>query len=159
MELSRFRFNQKQKDFLLDLFQTGEAAKAKFDGVRAERLMRTKCDNHGNPYFQLDELLDFAQINSYFSRLATKKKLYDTSTAKRKNVTIRKKSTKKAGKTCVAESAITEDEESEEEDSCDDDENSPEFLMIGFKDAKFPDLLTEAQNIIRDNSSELFEAD
>ena len=69
------RFNETQKQFLTEKFQIGEETGSKEDPAKVCREMRLKKDVHGLKVFSKEECLTTQQIASFFSRLASKKRL------------------------------------------------------------------------------------
>lgn len=67
------RFTDKQKQFMDEKFKQGELGK-KSTGEEVAKLMRTARDKDGKRIFNADEFLTSAQISSYFSRAAAKRK-------------------------------------------------------------------------------------
>lgn len=65
------RFSQKQKDFLIKLFEEGQKTKIKYDGRKAKKRMEDEIRDDGLPLFDVDEYLEECQINSFFSRYAS----------------------------------------------------------------------------------------
>ena len=69
------RFTDKQKDYLIAKFQTGEQTGQKADAASVSRLMRSEKDENGEQLFDYSEFLTSRQISSFFSRLASKRSL------------------------------------------------------------------------------------
>ena len=70
---SRRRLNDKQKNYLSELFLFGEKTGRKADTSEASKTMRKARNEDGSLLFQSDEYLTSLQIASFFSRLAAKK--------------------------------------------------------------------------------------
>lgn len=68
------RFNDRQKNYLNDKFLIGQATGHKVNPEDVSREMRYAKDNSGNRLFTIDEFLTSRQIQSYFSRTASKLK-------------------------------------------------------------------------------------
>ena len=69
------RFTDKQKDYLIAKFETGEQTGQKADAASVSRLMRSEKDENGEQLFDCSEFLTSRQISSFFSRLASKRSL------------------------------------------------------------------------------------
>ena len=69
------RFTDKQKDYLIAKFETGEQTRQKADAASVSRLMRSEKDENGEQLFDCSEFLTSRQISSFFSRLASKRSL------------------------------------------------------------------------------------
>ncbi|CAH3035811.1 unnamed protein product [Pocillopora meandrina] len=63
------RFTDKQKDYLIAKFQTGEQTGQKSDAASGKK------DKNGEQLFDYSEFLTSRQISSFFSRLASKRSL------------------------------------------------------------------------------------
>ena len=70
---SRRRLNDKQKNYLIELFLFGEKTGRKADASEVSKTMRKALNEDGSLLFQSDEYLTSLQIASFFSRLAAKK--------------------------------------------------------------------------------------
>ena len=70
---SRRRFNDKQKNYLMELFLFGEKTGRKADGSELSKTMRKSRNEDGSLLFQSNEYLTSLQIASFFSRLVAKK--------------------------------------------------------------------------------------
>ena len=68
------RFNERQKSYLNEKFNNGNETGHKLDQVTVSQDMRFAKDQDGNRRFTLNEFLTPQQIQSYFSRKASKKK-------------------------------------------------------------------------------------
>ena len=60
------RFTDKQKDYLIAKFQTGEQTGQKADAASVSRLMRSEKDENGEQLFDCSEFLTSRQISSFF---------------------------------------------------------------------------------------------
>ena len=60
------RFTDKQKDFLIAKFETGEQTEQKADAASVSRLMRSGKDENGEQLFDCSEFLTSRQISSFF---------------------------------------------------------------------------------------------
>ena len=69
------RSTDKQKDYLIAKFQTGEQTGQKADAASVSRLMRSEKDENGEQLFDCSEFLTSRQISSSFTRLASKRSL------------------------------------------------------------------------------------
>jgi hypothetical protein len=67
-------YSNKARAFLEDLFQEGFVNKRKLNPKEAEKRMRA-AQEHGNTLFLPNELLNYRQIASYFSRIAQKRRV------------------------------------------------------------------------------------
>ena len=72
---SRGRFNEKQKQYLMDKFTIGESTGNKANPVTVARSMMTAKDSNGQRLFSSEEFLTSQQISSFFSRTAAKRAL------------------------------------------------------------------------------------
>ena len=70
---SRRRLNDKQKNYIIELFLFGEKTGRKADASEVSKTMRKARNEDGSLLFQSDEYLTSMQITSFFSRLAAKK--------------------------------------------------------------------------------------
>ena len=61
------RFTDKQKDYLIAKFETGEQTGQKADAASVSRLMRSEKDENGEQLFDCSEFLTSRQISSFFS--------------------------------------------------------------------------------------------
>ncbi|EDO33434.1 predicted protein [Nematostella vectensis] len=68
------RFSEKQKAFLDEVFQKGIDTGHKLDPATAALEMRYAKDLTGKRRFQVDEFLSDSQVQSYFSRMASKRR-------------------------------------------------------------------------------------
>ena len=68
------RFNERQKSYLNEKFNIGNETGHKLDPVTVSQDMRFAKDQDGNRRFTLNEFLTPQQIQSYFSRKASKQK-------------------------------------------------------------------------------------
>jgi Arf-GAP/Rho-GAP domain/ANK repeat/PH domain-containing protein 3 len=68
------RFNERQKSYLNEKFNIGNKTGHKLDPVTVSQDMRFAKDQDGNRRFTLNEFLTPQQIQSYFSRKASKQK-------------------------------------------------------------------------------------
>ena len=68
------RFNERQKSYLDEKFNIGMETGHKLDPVRVSQDMRFAKDQDGNRRFTLSEFLAPQEIQSYFSRRASKQK-------------------------------------------------------------------------------------
>ena len=64
---SRRRLNDKQKNYLIELFLFGEKTGRKADASEVSKTMRKACNEDGSLLFQSDEYLTSMQITSFFS--------------------------------------------------------------------------------------------
>ena len=71
----RVRFTPNQISYLTTKFRLGEQSGQKADPASVARAMMTAKDASGNLLFTSDEFLTSTQVASYFSRLASKKRL------------------------------------------------------------------------------------
>ena len=69
------RLTDKQNDYLIAKFQTGEQTGQMADAASVSRLMRSEKDENGEQLFDYSEFLTSRQISSFFSRLASKRSL------------------------------------------------------------------------------------
>ena len=60
------RFTEKQKDYLIAKFQTGEQTGQKADAASVSRLMRSEKDENGEQLFDCSEFLTSRQISISF---------------------------------------------------------------------------------------------
>ena len=60
------RFTDKQKDYLIAKFETGEQTGQKADAASVSRLMRSEKDENGEQLFDCSEFLTSRQISSFF---------------------------------------------------------------------------------------------
>ena len=67
-----YRFNQKQKSYLVDKFNIGQETGHKMDPEVVARAMRREKDSNGERLFAMAEFLTPMQVSSFFSRLAAK---------------------------------------------------------------------------------------
>ena len=67
-----YRFNEKQKSYLLDKFNIGQETGRKMDPEVVAREMRREKDSNGERVFAMAEFLTPQQVSSFFSRLAAK---------------------------------------------------------------------------------------
>ena len=67
-----YRFNEKQKSFLVSKFNIGQDTECKTDPEIVAREMRREMDANGERLFSKSEFLTAAQVSSFFSRLAAK---------------------------------------------------------------------------------------
>ena len=67
------RFNSTQKDYLQKKFEIGEKTGRKLDPVTVSQEMRIAKDSNGNRLFSCSEFLTGQQIQSFFSRMASKR--------------------------------------------------------------------------------------
>lgn len=67
-----YRFNEKQKSFLVSKFNIGQDTGRKMDPEIVARGMRRERDAHGERLFSKSEFLTPGQVSSFFSRLAAK---------------------------------------------------------------------------------------
>lgn len=67
------RFNSSQKDYLIKKFEIGEKTGRKLDPGTVAKDMRTAKDPNGKRLFNCNEFLTSQQIQSFFSRLASKR--------------------------------------------------------------------------------------
>ena len=67
-----YRFNEKQKSYLLDKFNIGQETGRKMDPEVVAREMRREKDSNGERVFAMAEFLTPLQVSSFFSRLAAK---------------------------------------------------------------------------------------
>ena len=67
-----YRFNEKQKSFLVSKFNIGQESGCKIDPEVVAREMRRERDAHGERLFSKSEFLTPVQVSSFFSRLAAK---------------------------------------------------------------------------------------
>ena len=67
-----YRFNEKQKSYLLDKFNIGQETGHKVDPEVVAREMRREKDSNGERVFSMAEFLTPLQVSSFFSRLAAK---------------------------------------------------------------------------------------
>ena len=74
------RFNDKQKQYLTQLFNLEEATGHKANAADVAKSMMTAKDNQGEKMFSSKEFLTARQITSFFSRLARKRKLPGSTT-------------------------------------------------------------------------------
>ena len=70
---SRRRFNDKQKNYLTELFLFGEKTGRKAVATKVSKKTRKARNEDRSLLFQSDEYLTSLQIASFFSRLAAKK--------------------------------------------------------------------------------------
>lgn len=78
------RFNEKQKTFLNEIFQKGEESGEKLSPELIQKQMAIKSNDHNAPFFEVDELMNKQQIQSYLTRLAAAKKKEKQSEERRK---------------------------------------------------------------------------
>lgn len=76
-QVSRARFNEKQKNYLLSKFLIGEQTGQKVNACTVARSMISARDTNGDRLFTSAEFLTGQQIASYFSRLASRRTLQD----------------------------------------------------------------------------------
>lgn len=69
----RTRFNSNQKDYLMKKFDIGQKTGRKLDPVTVSKEMRRAKDSNGNRLFSMNEFLTAQQVQSFFSRLASKR--------------------------------------------------------------------------------------
>ena len=74
-QVSRARFTDKQKNYLLSKFLIGEQTGQKLNGSSVPRSMMSARDENGDRLFTSREFLTGQQVASYFSRLASKRAL------------------------------------------------------------------------------------
>ena len=67
------RFNSTQKDYLQKKFEIGEKSGRKLDPVTVSQEMQIAKDSSGNRLFSSSEFLTGQQIQSFFSRMASKR--------------------------------------------------------------------------------------
>lgn len=67
------RFNSIQKDYLRKKFDIGQKTGRKLDPVTVSQEMRSSKDSSGNRLFSRSEFLTGQQVQSFFSRLASKR--------------------------------------------------------------------------------------
>ena len=67
-----YRFNEKQKSYLIGKFNIGQDTGRKVDPEVVAREMRREKDSNGARLFSLSEFLTPAQVSSFFSRQAAK---------------------------------------------------------------------------------------
>ena len=72
-QASRTQFSEKQKDYLMEKFITGEQTGQKVNAASVARSMIKARDTNGERLFTSAEFLTCQQIASYFSRLASKR--------------------------------------------------------------------------------------
>lgn len=72
---SRTRFTEKQKDYLLSKFLIGVQTGQKVDATSVSRSMVSARDANGVKLFNSTEFLTGQQVASYFSRLASKRRI------------------------------------------------------------------------------------
>ncbi len=70
----RKRHSEKQKNFLLDIYQIGQQTGKKADPVDVSKAMRKAKLSNGEPMFTASEFLTSQQIASFFSRVTAKRK-------------------------------------------------------------------------------------
>ena len=71
----RKRMSEKQKKYLLDVYQIGESTGRKAEPASVARLMRLSKNSDGSLLFDASEFLTPQQIANFFSRLSAKRVL------------------------------------------------------------------------------------
>ena len=71
----RTRFNEKQKNYVTTKFNIGETTGCKANPADVAKAMMTTRDDNGDRMFTSEEFLTTQQVSSFFSCLASKKKL------------------------------------------------------------------------------------
>lgn len=74
MPSSAARFSTSQREYLNAIFLEGERTGAKQDGAAVSKMMRVAKDKKGIRLFKYTDFLSPLQIQSYFSRLASKQR-------------------------------------------------------------------------------------
>ena len=76
-QTKRTRFNDKQKNYMTTKFNLGETTGFKANPADVAKAMMTTRDDNGDRMFTSEEFLTTQQVPSFFSHLASKKRLPD----------------------------------------------------------------------------------
>ena len=74
-QTGRTRFSEKQRTYMIDKFMIGETTGRKVNAAEVARSMMTARDVNGQRMFSSADFLTTQQITSFFSRLASKRRL------------------------------------------------------------------------------------